>query len=62
MEESDECVLMRIAASSCCLSAVEERKMERARRRQARETERQTSVKMFTEMWKLAASRSRHDV
>ena len=45
-----------------CLSAVEERKMVRERRRQARETERQTSVKMLTEKWKLAASRSRHDV
>ena len=53
---------MPIAASSVCLSAVEERKMARARRRQAREAERQTSVRMFTEVWKLAASRSRHDV
>ena len=53
---------MRIAVTSVCLSALEERKMVRARRRQARETERQTSVRMFTEKWKLAASRSRQDV
>ena len=53
---------MRGAVSSVCLIAVEERKMTRARRRQARETERHTRVRMFTEMWKLAASRSRQEV
>ena len=39
-----------------------ERKMVRERRREARESERQTRVSVFTEKWNLAATRSRHEV
>ena len=45
-----------------CLMLETERKIVRERRRQARETDRQTRVSVFTEKWNLAATRSRHEV